>query len=398
MTVLCEKDVFASHVLWLNPRLTADAPLVYLDDLPEKSYFGRQELGKHGNDTSPGNGARRTVGGRSPQHGLMMHPTGGLLAEAIYDLSKKYDTLSFEIGRTDDTVRRHPLHAEILGDGKPLWKSQPLVVAGKTQAASVSVLGVNELSLKIIADTDTMSARVLWLNPRLLPVKPGPISVSQPPALEFDTGASVELPAFDLDPTQPLTIEGWGTFRKPAADAKDPLIVALDFVRLRIASDGHWLVSFNTHSGVSKTRIFRSDRPLKADRRTHFAVVWQGDRLAIYIDGQRQQMQPTFAASRSPQPFYALGKTPAAPGFQGELHGVRISRTARYSEATFQPAEELDADSDTLALYRFEEARLRAPSGFASMAPHAFPSLSPSSSRSPRRITNGRRRKIWGRR
>lgn len=207
------------------------------------------------------------------------------------------------------------------------------------------------------------------VGPQQQPLQPSPREVqpqiaevsnsAQAYVLEFDPNTSIELPTFDLDPAQPLTIEGWGTFQSPPPNAQDPLIVALDFVRLRISTDHKWVVSFNTPTSESKTRIFKSDQPLSFNRRTHFAVVWSGERLAIYVDGQRQQTQPMIAAGHSPEPYYTLGKSPAAPSsFVGQLQAIHISRNARYTEATFSPAEQLSADENTLALYRFEPSLL----------------------------------------
>lgn len=167
----------------------------------------------------------------------------------------------------------------------------------------------------------------------------------------------MQLPAFTLDPSQPLTVEGWIVMRQVAANSKDPLVFSLDFLRLRVGVDQHWIVSVNQDSEQTPTRIFKSDGPNSTGQRTHFALVWHGNRVILYLDGQSQKSQAAFAARHSPQPRYAFRKTPGVTSFEGQLHAVRISRTARYTGLKFEPTEPLAADADTLAFYGLQEGQ-----------------------------------------
>lgn len=91
--------------------------------------------------------------------------------------------------------------------------------------------------------------------------------------------------------------------------------------------------------------------------RTHLAAVSSGQQLWLFVDGRMAATTPMTVplpdkvyASFIAGPHAAGEKRP----FDGLIHQVRISRGAKYTHE-FQPAKDMQAESDTLALYRFGE-------------------------------------------
>jgi hypothetical protein len=89
--------------------------------------------------------------------------------------------------------------------------------------------------------------------------------------------------------------------------------------------------------------------PIDVGRRVHLAAVREGSEYRFFVDGNptgiKTFSQPLVA---SPRPFNI------GTGFTGVINAARISTVARYT-GIFTPPDTLDADSDTLAVYRFDE-------------------------------------------
>jgi len=159
--------------------------VVYLVDMPEKSYFGHGSLAKPSRNPVHADSLSKDYPGTSPLHTMFVHlnetkhdkltdakSPHNISARIAYDLGGNY--ASFQAGfraRSERTIV-----AEIWGDGKRLWESGgfvPHAPAGIT--ADVDVRGVRELTLLFWSDASSIFAvQSLLLDPRLTPVTSAP--------------------------------------------------------------------------------------------------------------------------------------------------------------------------------------------------------------------------------
>jgi hypothetical protein len=150
--------------------------LVYLCDLQEThSSVGFGVLGKNGDlGYDPGNGDRRTiVRGVPARKGLSMHATTRGFSFARYQLDGRY-TSFHSVAAANDSVRvggfpgrgvaESPLTFSVMGDGRELWKSQPLQRAGESEPCTVNVTGVRQLEVRVYCDGQG-SAHAVWVDP-----------------------------------------------------------------------------------------------------------------------------------------------------------------------------------------------------------------------------------------
>jgi hypothetical protein len=84
----------------------------------------------------------------------------------------------------------------------------------------------------------------------------------------------------------------------------------------------------------------------------HLAAVRDGGALSLYVDGKKVG---SALFPKDQKPSADLGFT-IAKGFDGEIEQIRVSKSRRYDRA-FVPAAVLEADADTVALYRFDEGQ-----------------------------------------
>lgn len=121
--------------------------------------------------------------------------------------------------------------------------------------------------------------------------------------------------------------------------------------------EGAWQMM--CHDGRTYRRA-RSDQPAKVGERIHFAGVYDGRMVRVYINGilQKAVEQMSGPHNPSPQPFL-IGADPTSTGrpehpFQGTIHAVRISNVARYVR-NFAVPKAFGADKSTVALWKMDE-------------------------------------------
>jgi hypothetical protein len=96
------------------------------------------------------------------------------------------------------------------------------------------------------------------------------------------------------------------------------------------------------------------------DQWTHLALVFDGQRATLYVNGQPQAEKTTGAKpTHNRQPFY-IGADPDRRGrprrfFTGAIDEVRLSTAVRYT-GPFIPASVLQRDDDTVFLLHFDRA------------------------------------------
>ena len=122
---------------------------------------------------------------------------------------------------------------------------------------------------------------------------------------------------------------------------------------------GYWVGGVATDSG---NQILFSQQPVVYGSRIHLAVVFEPDRIRMFINGKSagtpirlaQAMRYSdedflIAAQRSTRPGGPLGLR-----FAGDLEAVRVSSANRFTR-DFKPPAKLESDDETLLLYDFEE-------------------------------------------
>ena len=144
------------------------AQSTYLSDMDEFDVkAGPWTLGKNGDI---GNGQQIVVNGNRSSKGLGMHPPDNGYSRVKYRLGKK--AAVFKAGAAlNDTANIvfHLATFEVWGDGKRLWKSDPVSKAKQpVQETSVDVSGVDVLELRVVAHGSHLGLHAVWIEPRVL--------------------------------------------------------------------------------------------------------------------------------------------------------------------------------------------------------------------------------------
>jgi S1-C subfamily serine protease len=146
---------------------------VYLCNLAEtQSSVGHGALGRNGDlGYDPGNGDRRiVVKGVLATKGLSMHATTRGFSFARYQLDGRY-TSFHSAAAANDSVRVRPggiadapMIFSVVGDGRELWRSQPIQRSGESQPCTVDVTGVRQLEVRVYCD-NAGAAHAVWVDP-----------------------------------------------------------------------------------------------------------------------------------------------------------------------------------------------------------------------------------------
>jgi hypothetical protein len=141
-----------------------------LPDLPQRDYLYFMPE----SELKLGWGSLRDVfpmslkGVRSP-YALFMHAIVNDSPHAAFDLGKRYRRFRGAAAINDSAAGHFvgELTFRIAADGRELWKSRPLKVAGLSQPFDLDVVGVDKLELFVdCAGTNGASAHSVWIEPR----------------------------------------------------------------------------------------------------------------------------------------------------------------------------------------------------------------------------------------
>ncbi|MGL6096071.1 MAG: family 16 glycoside hydrolase, partial [Fimbriiglobus sp.] len=114
-----------------------------------------------------GNG-RISVQGKESPHGLFLHPISNSYSNTTYRLDRKWSSLSTKVASLNPgPYPGTALTFTILGDGKVLWKSDPVTRKNQPQDCRISVAGVTELSLRVYCPGTDGGAWSVWIEPQL---------------------------------------------------------------------------------------------------------------------------------------------------------------------------------------------------------------------------------------
>jgi hypothetical protein len=110
--------------------------------------------------------------GEHAAHTIFLHPPDKGAGQVKYPLNGRWLALRTSIGvpRIEDTEGgpKSALTFEVLGDGKSLWKSEPVTKLDEFQACDVRVEKVKVLTLLVHAADSSARGRAVWLEPILI--------------------------------------------------------------------------------------------------------------------------------------------------------------------------------------------------------------------------------------
>ena len=116
-------------------------------------------------------GKKIAVKKKESPHGLFLHPPAKSYAHVSFDIGARWEVFRGEVAvnRTEDNQRPpdSPLIFEVVGDGKALWRSQPVARFDEPQSCEVKIRGVRVLELRVICSGSDGSAHAVWLEPRV---------------------------------------------------------------------------------------------------------------------------------------------------------------------------------------------------------------------------------------
>lgn len=197
----------------------AEPGAVYLSDLPEeKPVVGFGAFGKNGQMGFQS--LRIVVNGKPSPKGLSTHAKAKGQASVGYFLGGQYATFKTEVAVNDNAVGKFKssLTFIIKGDGKELWRSTEVTKAAVTQAAEISVAGVQKLELIVDCPGAYDYAQAVWIEPRLFKTGAAP-SVAMPASPATAASPAPAPPAI----TDPRLAQLDTAFKaKLAADVQQP--------------------------------------------------------------------------------------------------------------------------------------------------------------------------------
>lgn len=182
-----------------DSKIFDNGPFKFLCDLPAfDQQPGPWPIGKNG---LIGDGGKViVVNGHVSPKSLGMRPPDNSEAAIkfrLYREAARFKTMA----SLDDTAGRPASAAffQVLGDGKPLWKSDPISQRGDSQECDVDVTGVDVLELRVRATGSSNEVHAVWVDPRLL--RTSGTADSPPPFVLFSHGPREflsDMPEFDV--------------------------------------------------------------------------------------------------------------------------------------------------------------------------------------------------------
>ena len=176
-----------------------------------------------------------------------------------------------------------------------------------------------------------------------------PVELQGNYALSFDGKDDyVKLPLNDYAATNGLTIEG--TF---VNDGSGGLLFAGPNGHITLNA-GLFIFDPNTETPFLRTPY------KKKSVQTHFAAVWDGNSLSLFVNGKKVDSVEVSGEFTTKKRFIHIGGPEVAAGgnvyFEGKIDEVRISNIVRYTK-DYQPQARFEPDEQTVALYHFDEGQ-----------------------------------------
>jgi hypothetical protein len=145
-----------------------DLPIRYLNHMDEKFVVkGAWPLGKNG-DCGNQRGNFKVNNLEFP-NGLGLHPPNNGLARVTYQLKGQYTSFATGVALIDDEYAfKGTVYFSVVGDGKLLWKSEPVRKRGEVQFCSVTIRNVKNLEIWTESPGRAVGGHAVWLDPRVL--------------------------------------------------------------------------------------------------------------------------------------------------------------------------------------------------------------------------------------
>ena len=168
------EEVKEGDLTWKDGR-------AYLSDLKEFDVKpGPWPFSKNG--ATGDNGQQSIlVGGQRAAKGLSMHPPTNDFSRVRYRLGGKAAFFEVTAALDDSVFLFGVVGFEVLGDGKLLWKSEPMRQKGMPQSCRVRVKGVDVLELRTTVQGNQTGAHAVWVDPVLIRSNKGIPLVEVPP-------------------------------------------------------------------------------------------------------------------------------------------------------------------------------------------------------------------------
>lgn len=168
------------------------------------------------------------------------------------------------------------------------------------------------------------------------------------------SGVRVDHASYHL-PDGPLTLECW--VRPEASQETSGLVAKTQGSAYGLLTE-KGLPVFLVHLGGNYVSATAAES-LPLQQWSHLAGVYDGAEVRLYVNGRRVAATPGQGPRRTNTLPLFIGADPdesASPtrSFRGWVDEVRLSRTARYREETFAPAQRLEPDEETVLLYHLD--------------------------------------------
>jgi hypothetical protein len=150
----------------------AEGSSVFLSDLPEQEVFvGFGSFGKNG-DLGYGGGRGEpprqiTVRGKAVRKGLSMCPPSSGASTVTYRVPKGYTHLVATVAINDFAAheQKAPVFFKVVAGRKLIWKSQPIIGAGRMAECSVALRDADSVTLMVECPGDHFCAHAVWCDP-----------------------------------------------------------------------------------------------------------------------------------------------------------------------------------------------------------------------------------------
>lgn len=191
-----------------------------------------------------------------------------------------------------------------------------------------------------------------------------PLPSNSPSGLEFDgVDDYVNMPSLTCDTTQPYTLEGWVT--PASASAHAHILVLHSVTTASVQQFAGTFQGLRLHNGEMEM-LNPQSAPSISGQPYHLALVWDGTRQQLFIDGKGTSSETKGAANHCGISGALLGcvwLNDSGSGMKyfygGQIDEVRVSNVARYQQdfAPLSRGTRFSPDQNTLALYHFDEGQ-----------------------------------------
>ena len=175
-------------------------------------------------------------------------------------------------------------------------------------------------------------------------------------------GIPAHVNLFDIDPSQPITVELYFSLQPNTGTKRGGISVplfsaewSLDLKRNAPSDTIFWQAWDRKQEKLEQERVFSPAIPL--NQRVHLAAISTGRELRMYLDGRlcdKRKINVQLSNRNVPIKFGASwdDRDPLNATFDE----ARISKVARYAR-DFSPPQAFENDANTLALYHFDEGQ-----------------------------------------